>query len=790
MSRSVLALCALLLAGCIENVPTVTCEWVLPDPTTELVSASQGFQARIKVTGSFEEAELAAVWFHDGASEEPLLETAIGYEDGGCSGGCLAGDRLPALTPGQHTIRAEALTPQGTPACSIERPMTVNTPPTASGIVFAPATPNTLDTVTVTADLSDADGDDVATSILWTGPEGNTLDGQLTPINTSVGQTWSVSVTPRDALDPGEPITAEVTIVNTPPAQPEVSIGPVPARTGAPIVCAVTNLDGLDVDASQTLTVAWSWTVDGADAGVSEALVPGGSASGGEVWECTAIVSDGTDVSPAGTATSTAVDDLTIPGAPIELSTLDRVDGYRNAQNLGDARSVSAPGDMDGDGFADFLAFANDGTLFGSGEAELYYFSSTRALPADTTSPDAVFIAPDGFIFRAPSGVGDINGDGLDDALVGYQQFIGGSARGAWILFGDVEGYEGTINLNADPTVDDEDPRITHIDGVSDNIATTPCPVGDLDGDGFAELAITSPEDNDDRGRVYIVWGHPGAWVDHQSPALLLPSFQLTGQSTGLQLGAACAGPVDLDGNGLNDLVLAAPGGGGGNGRVYVFFMDGNRPSSSVTTSGADVLIDAGAGTPGGFGSSMVALGDYDGDSFDDIAISGLGGPSAGAQEGAVWIASGAELGMTTAITSADLAQRIDGFGTVGFCSRPAGGDVNGDGLGDLSCGDGSPANALLEGEDPAVRIFLGRYDGLPATLSYSDADLTLSPENPGTLDVDGDVDDTGDEAGTVLAVVPDWDGDGYNELIVGAPGTDPGIANDGGTLYLLNLTD
>lgn len=793
MTRSALAATALLLlSGCPDNVPEVSCDWVLPDATTTLVAAGDGFQVRINVVGSFEAEELAAVWFYDGDNADPILESAIAYEDGGCAAGCVAGDRLAeALSPGNHTLRAEALTPRGSAACSIERDIAVNTPPTASDIVFSPAAPNTLDTVTVDATTADADGDSVSMSVLWTGPEGNTLDGQLTPINTSVGQTWSVTVTPRDALDAGESISAEVTIANTPPDPPEVVLGPQPGREGAPLLCQVTNLDGLDVDDSQELTVAWSWTVDGVDAGIADDLVPGGTAAAGEEWVCTAVVSDGTDSSEPGTASTTLVASLGLPAAPVELGTLDRMDGTRNAQTLGDTRTVASPGDMDGDGLADFLVAVNDRAIFDTGEAKIHFFSGADAVPSDVGGSSAEFTAPPNIVLRAPTGVGDLNGDGLADALVGYQQVRDGSSRGAWILFGSADGFTGSIELNSDTSQDDDDPNVTHIDGVSDNIATAPCPVGDLDGDGFDELAITSPEDNDDRGRLYVVWGHPGAWVDHQSPALLLPSFQLTGSSAGLLLGSGCAGPVDLDRNGLDDLVLSAPGGGGGNGRVYVFFSDGDRPSGAVSTSTADLIIDASASSPGGFGSSLAAVGDFDGDSFDDLAISGLGGPSAGAQEGAVWIGSGAELAQSSgAITAADLAQRIDGFGTVGFCSRLAGGDVDGDGLGDLVCGDSTPANALLTGGTPAVRVFLGSNSGLAATASHSDADFTLLPENPGTLDEDDDIDSFGDEPGAELVVVPDRDANGYNEVLIGAPSADPGITTDGGTIYLLDLSE
>ena len=776
-----------ILAGC--PAPSVECEWELPDPAGGTLSASQSFQAQILVTspgGDLEEGDLAAVHFFDG--ETLLLEGGIAFADA-CASGCLAGGLVTTpLSPGARTLRAVALTPGGQEACSIDLGVTVNTPPAVIEVTFEPPEPTTDQAVNVIATTEDADGDDVTLSVIFVSPDGATqLDGQLTPINTTAGETWSVRVTPRDALDAGEVFEAEVTIVNTAPGTPEVSIAPVPARTDGAIVCAVTNLDGLDAD-DDALAVSWSWTVDGADAGVDEPLVHGSATQAGEEWSCTAVANDGTADSAPGSASVTVINDLDLPGSSLELGDLPAVLGQRPSEGLGDLRAVAAPGDMDGDDLDDFLAIANDLATFGDGGGRLYFFSGASGYPSTDTDADTVFEAPDGFILRAPSGVGDINGDGLADLLVGYQQVSGGAAQGAWIIFGDQGGYEAAVPLNADTSVNDGDDRITNIDGVGDAIATRACRVGDLDGDGYDELPIVVPEGGAGRGRLFIVWGHPGVWVEDQPPPLLQPNVELEGQSEGLLLGSACAGPIDLDGNGVDDLVLSAPGGGGGNGRVFVFFMDGERPGQTIPFP-ADVTIDAAPGSPGGFGANMAALGDHDGDSLPDLAIYGFGPPGASENAGAIWVASGADLSMSGVLDADDLAMRIDGAGTQAFCQTVAGVDLDGDGLGDIACGDGVPANALLTGGTVAARVFLGSNEGLPATASLTDADLLLLPEAPGGLDEDDEVDDFGDHPGASILGAGDLDGDGYHELLIGAPDRANLVAG-AGAVYLLDLSD
>ena len=80
-------------------------------------------------------------------------------------------------------------------------------------------------------------------------------------------------------------------------------------------------------------------------------------------------------------------------------------------------------------------------------------------------------------------------------------------------------------------------------------------------------------------------------------------------------------------------------------------------------------------------------------------------------------------------------------------------------------------------------------------TADTSDADLLFTPENGGSLETDCDpstgcdVDDAGDEAGASLVLLPDRSGDGYNELLIGAPAASPGITVGGGTLYLIDLS-
>ncbi len=790
-----LLLPALALSGCPANVPDVSCVFTLP--TADRVSSTGGFNLLVNVTGTFTAEELPAVRFFSDLEANSgvypdglLLESGINTEGDCALDGCPAGGRLETpITPGTHTITAMALTPTADIACEATVVVDANAAPGITSITIAPAAPRTTDALSFTFESADDEGDAVQVNASWSGPDGQTVAGEtVAGFNTEAGDVWTVTLTPRDSFDVGEPSTASVTIVNTPPSAPTVAISPVPARENSAIVCAVTNLVGLDPDTAQTLDVGWSWTVDGADAGISGPSVAADAQEAGEEWTCTAVVNDGEADSDPTSASTTVVDVLAVPATAM-IEDLPIIEGV-GLQRLGDSAKIGAPGDLDDDGFGDFVLLesssvtvitsgSNAGQGTGNGHAYVYSGATvTGSGPWATTDASSDLVGPDGLKLTTVYGPGDINGDGADDLVIGFKHVSlpnTNTGTGIFLVYGEPGGLPATIDLETDAVV--------VYGGSGGEVGQVPCPVGDLDGDGFAELAIAAPRADGITGAVYVAYGLPASFASGLNPDDLLPGFRIDGSAAGHQLGTSCAGIMDLDGDGYDDIAVGAPGAGtAGNGRVVVYKGEEGRWSGSQTSATADVIIDASPTSTGGFGIAMQALGDHDGDGSDDFAIWATGSDGGQAGRGAVFIASGGAPSFSGAVTSADLPYTISGGADLGFCQVLASGDVNGDGLGDLLCGDQNSEAASQLSAHAAARLFLGSTS-VPASRTWSNPDHALLAG------------DDGDRPGAAMAVVGDLDGNDYNEVLVGTPDRDLTEAGNGeatfapGAVFLLDLS-
>jgi len=813
------AIC-LSLSGCPEAIPAVDCAWVLPDATTERVPSRSGFNLRVQVIGTFTAEEIPAVHFVSSVeANNPnypdgiLLESGIAIDEvNGCASGCLAGGRLEtAIAPGVHNITARALTPRGAAACEATITVSANSPPTVTSVTLDPASPSTGDDVEFSAQITDTEGDSFQVANSWAAPpdeQGDDDDSAgdddgpgllvgafLTSLHTAAGQVWQLSVSADDGIDRGDAFLLDFTIENTPPATPTVAMSPVPGHTNTALVCAVTDLDDLDPDPGQELTTTWNWTRDATDAGISADRVAGSETASGETWACSAVVSDGSDSSEPGTAATIILPELSV-SSPTPISSYPLIAGTLPEQFVGDAGQVGSPGDIDGDGLADIVLTVNSGlceTVFPfacNGQAHAYLFPGSSAAPATTLDGHTTDFQPlAGYRIGAPAGVGDLNGDGVDDLAMSYRSAAwapSSGTSGLYLVFGDAAGFPAVVDLEASAV------KITATaESLGTLLADSPCPVGDLDGDGFDDLAISAPAHRESRGSLFVLYGHPGSWVSGLSPGSLQPGFQVTGGPESLPagevgngLGQACAGVIDLDADGRHDLVLGAPRGGViGAGWVLVFLGDDSRWSGEVTSSMADIIISGDiivspipSPQTTNFGYALAALGDYDGDGVDDLAIAGAGPLNAdGHDAGTVWIASGGAADLVGSVSAGQLAYSIQGEGNVGFCGHPVGLDINGDGLGDLACGDVRADEAIdfaLPGT-PSARIFTGSLGTIDPSRSYSSAELILtSAANDHRI-------------GTSLACVEDRDGDQYDELLIGSPGVDAPLSDSGGVFVV-----
>jgi len=256
----------------------------------------------------------------------------------------------------------------------------------------------------------------------------------------------------------------------------------------------------------------------------------------------------------------------------------------------------------------------------------------------------------------------------------------------------------------------------------------------DFDGDGLGDVAIGAPTASSSEGRVHVFRGATGGTAS--SPTAVLPGLDGAGGELGLAL--TCAG--DVNGDGFADLAVGAPGAGAGTGRAYVFFGGpdglGDAPSE---------VIDPPDGDGRRFGGAIAGAGDFDADGWADVVVAAVG---EGVTPGRIHFFRGSPRGL-----EASPVRTVIGAGRFGAAVAGAG-DVNGDGYSDVVAG--APAASTSRGE---VGLFLGGPGG-PAAVADA---ILVGP------DADG-------QFGFSVAGAGDLDGDGLADVAVGAPATDRSV--------------
>jgi hypothetical protein len=276
---------------------------------------------------------------------------------------------------------------------------------------------------------------------------------------------------------------------------------------------------------------------------------------------------------------------------------------------------------------------------------------------------------------------------------------------------------------------------------------------GDVDGDGYADVLVGANVNDEaalSGGKVYLYLGGP----DYPTT----PYLTYAGALERGYLGAALAGGRDIDGDGLDDFLVGAPGPGADGthpGRVYVF-LGGSPP-------GAPPHLVLEGVVPGGQFGAAVALGDLNGNGHADLIV---GAPRAG--DGQVAIFRGGPLPLGVSPVQVIHARAQDQrFGTA-LLVVP---DQDGDGCDELLVGIPRSSEAAVWAG--AVALYRGgaELDTVP--------DLVLLGEA------------AGDEFGASLAAGGDLDGDGHGpDVVVGAPAANSGSLVDAGSLYIFGGGD
>ena len=476
---------------------------------------------------------------------------------------------------------------------------------------------------------------------------------------------------------------------------------------------------------------------------------------------------------------------------------IDATTGARlNAQaSDGSDRAVASVGDVNGDGIDDFAIGASSAGHDGRYDSGSTYIIYGKASGLDANIDLSSLVRSAGFRIygdeydfsgRSVSGVGDVNGDNIDDIIIGAAEEHPHGAT--YVVFGKSENFAGNIDLST-LTVSDgiriAGERGVYLSGIS--VAS-----GDVNGDDVNDIIIGASGpgrrgEGDAKGSTYVVFGKGEGFTGNIDLGQIVrdedednDGFRLNGEAAQDSSGYSVASG-DFDGDGMDDIIIGArqadPSDVSDSGATYVVFGKDSSFSGAINISD---IIDLG-GTVGlringeaandQSGYSVASAGDINGDSKDDIII---GAPFADpngnsdSDSGSSYVVFGKDRSTNGIIELSAIARgeggfRIDGgsAGDQSGTSVSSAGDFNNDGYDDLIIG-ARYADTNGVSDDGSSYVVFGKASGFSGTLD-------LSALGEGGFRIDGG--SANGQSGTSVAAAGDVNGDGYDDIIIAGSG-------------------
>ena len=385
--------------------------------------------------------------------------------------------------------------------------------------------------------------------------------------------------------------------------------------------------------------------------------------------------------------------------------------------------SIGAPGDTNGDGYADIIV--------GDWVSVYAYRGSASGIDASTEFKIA---PPNGYsdeFGKQVDGAGDVNGDGYADIVVGAPSTRGtldspcsgsdcsGHTGAAFVYYGSAHGL--VTSTRAELLASTAGPEYCYGHAVSG--------IGDLNGDGFADLVVGSTD------AAYVYYGGTSGIAVATEQKIGDPDPSRTEYPFFGYYAVGGAG--DVNGDGYDDLVVGAVD------RAYLYYGG----SAGVDASIGVTLTPPDGSSADGFGFSVDGAGDVNGDCYDDVVVGEYGSDD----RGCAYIYFGAVDGLAAVPTVTLTASDREYNNYFGYSVSSAG-DLDGDGYSDVLVGARGNMSAYAY------------YGSDAGPIESSEAELTAS--SGAALDF-----------GRAVTGIGDGNGDGFGDIMVSAPGDSTGAA-------------
>ena len=438
-------------------------------------------------------------------------------------------------------------------------------------------------------------------------------------------------------------------------------------------------------------------------------------------------------------------------------SALTMFDGERTGDRLG--TGMAHLGDVDGDGVDDFAMGAGTHSDADVQAGKVYLMKSFE----DTIdSPARSFLGAGAknFLGMHIASAGYVDADARPDLLLGATgSNLGGVDSGAvYLLSFEDYWYTGSAQVDLEDST-----RVFIGEDAGDKLGSVLLGPGDLDGDGLGDVVLGAPEHSSvgyRLGRVYI-------HLSSMEEPLMLDGVT----SSGL-FGTQVVSAGDLDGDGIPELWISAPGGDSQRSMLYMF-AGGDFYDGAATIDDAQIIIEAEQyGTDFGV---MLSTGDIDGDGLLDLLVGAPLDDTMGYHAGGVYIYYASSYRYATQLTDSDADVALYGENAEHKLGTAA------TFLDDL---DGDGGQEVLAGSPG----FSGQYTR-SGKIYYMPSSELMMPDfslDSARRSLIGEFDN--DEAGSSLEAIGDLDGDGLGEFLIAAPMAN-GSSSDSGRVYVMSST-